>query len=66
VDHLIINEENLLRIKLDEITKKKDEIETMDLKDREEIGTIKKQMSHLMIKVQQDPRLANIKPGDID
>jgi hypothetical protein len=52
----------LLRIKLDEITEKKDEIETMELKHPEEIGTIKKQMNQLMIMVQQYPRLAKIKP----
>ena len=49
VDYLTINEENRLRIKLDEITKKKDEIEIMELKHREEIGTIQEQMNQLMI-----------------
>jgi integrase len=62
VDYLTINEENRLRLKLDEITKKKDEIETMELKHREEIGTIKQQMNQLMMIVQRNPRLANIKP----
>ena len=42
--------------------KKKDEIETMELIHREEIGTIKQQMNELMIIVQRNPRLANIKP----
>jgi hypothetical protein len=46
VDNLTINEENRLRLKLDEITKKKDEIEIMELKHREEIGTIKQQTNH--------------------
>jgi integrase len=62
VDYLTINDENRLRLKLDELTKKKDEIETMELKHREEIGTIKQQMNQLMIMVQRNPRLANIKP----
>jgi hypothetical protein len=62
VDYLTINEENRLRIKVDELTKKKDEIETMELKHREEIGTIKEQMNHLMTMVQRNPRLAYIKP----
>ena len=62
VDYLTINEENRLRLKLDEITKKKDEIEIMELKHREEIGTIKQQMNQIMVIVQRNPRLANIKP----
>ena len=62
VDYLTINEENRLRLKLDEITKKKDEIETMELKHRDEIATIHEQMNQLMVMVQQDPRLASIKP----
>jgi integrase len=62
VDYLTINEENRMRLKLDEIIKKKDEIETMELKHREEIGTIKQQMNELMMMVRQNPKLANIKP----
>ena len=62
MDNLTINEENRLRLKLDEITKKKDEFEAMELKHREEIGTIKQQMNRLMVMVQSNPRLANIKP----
>jgi integrase len=62
VDNLTINEENRLRLKLDEITKKKDVIEAMELKHREEIGTIREQMNQLMVMVQRDPRLAYIKP----
>jgi integrase len=62
VDNLTINEENRLRIKLDDLTKEKDKIETMELKHREEIATIHEQMNHIMLMVQRDPRLANIKP----
>ena len=62
VDYLTINEEHRLRLRLDEITKKKDEIETMELKHQEEIGSIKQQMNQLMTMVQRNPRLANIKP----
>ena len=62
VDNLTINEENRLRIKVEELTKKKNEIETMELKHREEIGTIHEQMNQLMMMVQQNPKLANIKP----
>ena len=62
VDNLTINEENRLLIKLDDLTKKKDEIETMELKHQEEIATIREQMNQIMVMVQQNPRLANIKP----
>jgi hypothetical protein len=62
VDYLTINEENRLRLKLDELTKKKDEIETMEHKHREEIENIREQMNQIMVMVRQNPRLANIKP----
>jgi hypothetical protein len=62
VDNLTINEENRLRIKLDELAKKNDEIGTMELKHREEIKTIREQMNQIMVMVQRNPRLANIKP----
>jgi len=62
VDNLTINEENRLRIKLDDLTKKNDEIGTMELKHREEIKTIREQMNQIMVIVQRNPRLANIKP----
>ena len=62
VDYLTLNEENRWRLKLVEITKKKDEIEAIELKHQEEIGTIKQQMNQLMVMVQKNPRLAYIKP----
>ena len=62
VDHLTINEEYRLRLKLDETTKKKDEIETMELNHREEIAAIREQMNQIMVMVQRNPKLANIKP----
>lgn len=62
VDNLTINEENRLRKKLDELTKKKNEIETMELKHREEIQTIREEMNQIMMMVQYNPKLANIKP----
>jgi hypothetical protein len=34
----------------------------MELKHREEIGTIKQQTNQIMVMVQRNPRLANIKP----
>ena len=62
VDNLTINEENRLRIKVEELTKKKNEIETMELKHREEIKVIHEQMNQMMTMIQQNPKLANIKP----
>ena len=62
VDNLTINEENRLRIKVEELTKKKNEIETMELKHREEIKVIHEQMNQMMTMIQQNPKLANVKP----
>jgi hypothetical protein len=62
VDNLTINEENRLRIKVDELTKKKNEIETMELRHRKEIEVIHTQMNQVMALIQKNPKLANIKP----
>ena len=62
VDNLTINEENRLRIKVEELTKKKNEIETMELKHREEIKVIHEQMNQMMTMIQRNPKLANVKP----
>jgi integrase len=62
VDNLTINEENRLRIKVEELTKKKNEIETMEFKHREEIATIREQMKQVVMMVRENPKLANIKP----
>ena len=51
-----------MRIKLDDLTKKNDEIETMELKHREDIKSTREQMNQIMMMVQRNPRLANIKP----
>jgi integrase len=62
VDNLTINEENRLRIKLGELTKKNDEVETMELKHREDMKSMREQMNQIMMMVQRNPKLANIKP----
>jgi integrase len=62
VDNLTINEENRLRTKVDELTKKKNEIETMELRHRKEIEVIHDQMNQVMALIQKNPKLANIKP----
>ena len=53
VNNLTINEENRLRIKVEELNKKKNEIETMELKHREEIKVIHEQMNQIMTMIQQ-------------
>jgi integrase len=58
VDNLTINEENRLRIKVEELTKKKNEVETMELKHREEIKLIHEQMNQMMTLIQRNPKLA--------
>ena len=62
VDNLTINEANHLRIKVEALTKKENEIETMELKHREEIKVIHEQMNQMMTMIQRNPKLANIKP----
>ena len=62
VDNLTINEENRLRIKVNELTKRKNEIETMELRHREEIKVIHDQMNQVVALIQKNPKLANIKP----
>jgi hypothetical protein len=62
IDDLTINEENRLRIKVDELTQKKDEIEIMESKHKEEIKAIRDQMNEIMSMVQQNPKLADVKP----
>jgi hypothetical protein len=62
IDDLTINDENRLRIKVDELTQKKDEIEIMESKHKEEIKAIRDQMNEIMSMVQQNPKLAPVKP----
>jgi hypothetical protein len=62
IDSLTINDENRLRIKVDELTQKKNEIEIMESKHKEEIKAIRDQMNEIMSMVQQNPKLAHVKP----
>jgi integrase len=62
VDFLTINEEHRLRRKVNELAQKKDEIEIMESKHNEEIKAIRDQMNEIMSMVQQNPKLAHVKP----
>ncbi len=62
VDLLTINEEHRLRRKVSELTEKKDEIEIMESKHKEEIKAIRDQMDQVMSIIQQNPKLAHVKP----
>jgi integrase len=62
VDYLTINEENRLKKKVKELTRKQGEIETMKERHEQEIKDIRQQMNHIISMIQQNPMLAQIKP----
>jgi integrase len=62
INDLTINEEHRLHKKIDELTKKNDEIKTMEIRHAEEIKGIRDQMSQIMTLIQHNPKLAYIKP----
>ncbi|MFL6398225.1 MAG: hypothetical protein ACJ72J_01415 [Nitrososphaeraceae archaeon] len=62
VDWLTINEENRLKKKVKELTKKQDEIEIMKERHQQEINDIREKMNHIMSMIQQNPMLAQVKP----
>ena len=62
INDLTINEECRLHKKIDEITKKKNEIEIMEIKHNEEIQAMRDQMSQIMSMIQHNPKLAHVKP----
>jgi integrase len=62
IDDLTINEENRLRIKVDELTQKQDEIQLMKAKHEHEMKAIHDQMNQIMSMVLQNPKLAHVKP----
>ena len=62
INDLTINEEFRLRKKVDELTKKKDEIELMEIKHNQEIKAMRDQMNQIMSLIQQNPQLAYVKP----
>jgi hypothetical protein len=62
INDLTINEEFRLRKKVDELTKKKDEIELMKIKHNQEIEAIRAQMNQILSMIQHNPKLAQVKP----
>jgi hypothetical protein len=66
INDLTINEEYRLNKKIDELTKKNDEIELREIKHREELKSIRKEMNQQFTQIisimQQYPQLTSIKP----
>lgn len=62
IGHLTINQENTLKKKVRELTSKHDEIETLREKQEQKIKEIHKQMDQIFAIIQQNPKLAQIKP----
>jgi hypothetical protein len=61
INDLTINEEFRLRKKVDELTKKKGEIELMEIKHNQEIKVMRDQMNQIISMIQQNPILARVK-----
>jgi hypothetical protein len=66
IDTLTINEENRLKSRVTELTAKQDEIMLMRLKHEQEMKSVReemhKQFDQIMVMIQQNPKLAKIKP----
>ena len=62
INDLTINEECRLHKKIDELTKKKNEIEIMEVRHNEEIRAMRDQMSQILTLIQHNPKLAQVKP----
>jgi integrase len=66
IDALTINEENRLKIKVKKLADSQDEIMLMRLKHEQEMKSVReemhKQFDQIMVMIQQNPKLAKIKP----
>jgi integrase len=66
INTLTINEENRLKSRITELAAKQDEIMLMRLKHEQEMKSVReemhKQFDQIMVMIQQNPKLANIKP----
>jgi hypothetical protein len=62
INDLTINEEHRLHKRIDELTKKNDEIRTMEIRHAEEIKGMRDQMSQILTMIQHNPKLARVKP----
>ena len=65
INDLTINEECRLHKKIDELTKKKNEIEIMESKHNEEIQAMLDQMDQIMTMIEHNPKLAHVKPESL-
>ena len=65
INDLTINEEYRLSKKVDELTKKKGEIETMEIKHNQEIKAMRDQMNQIISMIQHNPKLAHVKPESL-
>jgi hypothetical protein len=62
INDLTINEEYRPHGKIDELTRKKNEIEIMESKHNEEIKAMRDQMSQIISMIQHNPKLTQVKP----
>ena len=65
INDLTINEECRLHKKVDDLTKKKNEIEIMESKHNEEIQAMRDQMGQIISMIQHNPKLAHVKPESL-
>jgi hypothetical protein len=65
INDLTINEEHRLHKMIDELTRKNDEIKTMEIRHAEEIKGIRDQMSQILTMIQHNPKLALVKPESL-
>jgi len=62
VNNLTINEENRLKLKVNQFTERQDEIELMKYKHEEEMKEMDLKLNKIMSIIQQNPKLTNVKP----
>jgi integrase len=65
INDLTINEECRLHKKVDDLTKKKNELQIMESKHNEEIQAMRDQMSQILSMIQHNPKLAQVKPESL-
>jgi hypothetical protein len=62
VDFLSIGNETKIQSKINELTEKQNEIELMKIKHEREMQAVNERINHILSMVQQNPKLAHIKP----
>jgi hypothetical protein len=67
MEHLIICEENRLKIKVEELKEKRNEIQIMKESHKQDMKAMREEMnqqfSEIMSMIQQNPKLAQVKPA---